>query len=206
MAHEQHDHHDEPEQPEHHHTHEHDHAAMTYQEAVEDHRAHKDAAFRHAPQSPIPPAERAAFAGLAYYPVDPAMEIVVPGLRPPTDDEAGERTLVTSDGQARQARLVGWLDFELDGGPQQLAAFRIGNADPDSLFVPFADATSGPETYGAGRYLDLEIEPDGSVVLDFNLAYHPFCAYAPQYSCPFPPPENRLPVRVTAGERLPAAS
>jgi len=69
--------------------------------------------------------------------------------------------------------------------------------------VPFLDATSGTETYGAGRYLDLEPEPDGTYVLDFNLAYHPYCAYSVEYSCPLTPGENRLPVRIEAGERLP---
>ncbi len=67
--------------------------------------------------------------------------------------------------------------------------------------MPFRDATSGTETYGAGRYLDLEPLPDGSYDLDFNLAYSPYCAYSPSYSCPLPPPENRLGARILAGER-----
>lgn len=75
-----------------------------------------------------------------------------------------------------------------------------------SLFVPFLDATSGSATYGAGRYLDLDPEPDGSYVLDFSLAYQPFCAYSADYSCPLTPPENRLAVSIEAGERLPAAA
>jgi uncharacterized protein (DUF1684 family) len=70
------------------------------------------------------------------------------------------------------------------------------------LFVPFLDATSGTTTYGAGRYLDLDPEADGSYVLDFNLAYQPYCAYSAAYSCPLTPHENRLAVRIEAGERL----
>ena len=69
---------------------------------------------------------------------------------------------------------------------------------------PFLDATSGHETYGAGRYLDLEPEDDGTYDLDFNLAYHPSCVYDVRFSCPLTPAENRLPVRIEAGERLPA--
>ena len=69
--------------------------------------------------------------------------------------------------------------FELGGEPRQLTAYVIDGGDGDSLFVPFLDATSGNETYGAGRYLDLEPEDDGTYVLDFNLAYHPSCVYAP---------------------------
>ena len=71
-----------------------------------------------------------------------------------------------------------------------------------SVLVPFLDATSGPRTYGAGRYLDLEPEEDGTYSLDFNLAYHPSCVYDIRFSCPLTPAENRLPIRIEAGERL----
>jgi len=81
--------------------------------------------------------------------------------------------------------------------------------DHGDLFLPFQDATSGRDTYGAGRYLEvpvLEETEDGDpllVLLDFNYAHHPFCAYNPHYSCPLPPAENRLSVRIEAGERNP---
>jgi uncharacterized protein (DUF1684 family) len=68
--------------------------------------------------------------------------------------------------------------------------------------VPFVDATSGSETYGAGRYLDIEREEDGTYSLDFNLAYHPSCVYDARFSCPLTPAENRLAVSIRAGERL----
>ena len=71
------------------------------------------------------------------------------------------------------------------------------------IFVPFADATSGEETYAAGRYLELDPTATGIYVVDFNAAYHPFCYYNEEYDCPFPPAENRLPVPIRAGERLP---
>jgi len=69
-------------------------------------------------------------------------------------------------------------------------------------FVPFLDVTSGNETYGAGRHLDVEAEWDGRYVLDFNLAYLPYCAYSPDFSCPLTPTENRLDIRIEAGERF----
>ncbi len=78
----------------------------------------------------------------------------------------------------------------------------LNDGDPAYLFVPFLDATSGTETYGAGRYLDLEPEDDGTYALDFNLAYHPSCVYDVIFSCPLTPAENRLPDRIEAGERL----
>ena len=123
------------------------------------------------------------------------------------------------------AHRAGSLRFELNGERRSLAAYVLDDASghvhaaeaaeapegqeaPDEelpgLFVPFLDATSGHETYGAGRYLDLEPEDDGTYTLDFNLAYHPSCVYDVRFSCPLTPAENRLPVRIEAGERLPA--
>src|SRR5690606_19820929 len=86
-----------------------------------------------------------------------------------------------------------------DGVAVGLTLYR----DPEGgdLFLPFQDETSGNETYGAGRYLDVTALEDGRVLLDFNYAYHPFCAYNPSYSCPMPPVENRLPAPIRAGER-----
>lgn len=100
---------------------------------------------------------------------------------------------------------MGTLAFETPAGRGTLASYTFGDpgAAEGNLFVPFRDATSGHETYGAGRYLDLEREDDGTYTLDFNVAYNPWCAYAPQFSCPLPPPENWLPFRVEAGEQDP---
>jgi hypothetical protein len=133
--------------------------------------------------------------------VDERYLIVVPGLRRPS---ASERPIVldTSDGYQRTARRVAYLDFVLEGQSLTLTGFCIGPTTPDSLFVPFIDATSGRETYRSGRYLDLEVAPDGSVVVDFNLAYNPYCAYSRAYSCPLTPAENRLLIPIRAGERL----
>ena len=94
----------------------------------------------------------------------------------------------------RRARPPQAGQWSIPGGRQEVG---------ETLFVPFLDATSGTETYGAGRYLDLEPDDDGTWTLDFNLAYHPSCVYDPRFSCPLTPAENRLPVRIEAGERLP---
>lgn len=164
-------------------------------------RQAKDAYLRTAADGPLrgPLAEPGA---LSYFSVEKQYRLVVPRLRRPT---ASDRpiALETSDGQRRIARRVGFLDFDLHGQRLALTAFSIGPTPPGSLFVPFADTTSGTETYGSGRYLDLAIEPGGSVVLDFNVAYHPYCAYSRAYSCPLTPAENRLWVPILAGERLP---
>jgi uncharacterized protein len=170
--------------------------------AIEAERAAKDEAFRHSPASPIPDEDRDAFTGLAYFPADPAYRLVGLSLSPYAGKEAEAFFMPTSTDELRRAWRTGTFRFELGGLPLSLVAYDLGNG---SLFVPFLDATSGAETYGAGRYLDLEPELDGSYTLDFNLAYFPYCAYSPYYSCPLTPAENRLPVRVEAGERLPHA-
>ena len=164
-------------------------------------RRSKDRYLRKAPSSPLRRPD-SHVQSLSYFPVDPSYRIVVAQLRRPGPDDR-PITLETSDGERRVARRVAFLDFELHGQRLRLTGFSIGPTPPGSLFVPFADVTNGHETYGSGRYLDLEVEPNGSVVVDFNLAYHPYCAYSNGYSCPLTPPENRLQVPVLAGERLP---
>jgi uncharacterized protein (DUF1684 family) len=100
-------------------------------------------------------------------------------------------------------RRVGTLEFTLNGQPLSLTAFVSASSPTvDRLFVPFNDLTSGTETYGAGRYLDLDRTASGMYAMDFNVAYNPYCYYNPTYVCPLPPPENRLKVRIEAGEKI----
>src|SRR5207253_7462228 len=107
----------------------------------------------------------------------------------------------TTDGQLRDAERAGTFAFEIDGAPHRLTAYTFEGSGTESVFVPFLDATSGSESYGAGRYLDIDREGDGTYALDFNLAYHPSCVYDPRFSCPLTPAEHRLPIRIEAGER-----
>ena len=180
----------------------HDHDA-DYVAEVEGERARKDAWFRASPSSPLPHEARHDFTGLPYFPVDPSLRFEDLTLEPYAGDEPSAFQIPTSDGQLRPAHRAGTFDFELDGTPGRLTAYVLDGGQGDALFVPFLDATSGHETYGAGRYLDVEAEFDDTYVLDFNLAYHPYCVYADTYSCPLTPAENRLPTRIEAGERLP---
>jgi uncharacterized protein (DUF1684 family) len=180
----------------------HEHRPITYEEAVSGFRADKDAFFGSSPHSPVPEGERPAFTGLLYYGIDPDWRFEDIDLEPYAGDEPSDFQIPTSDGQLRPAHRAGVLRFERDGR-HGLTAYTFDGGDEHSLFVPFLDATSGRETYGAGRYLDLEPEDDGTYSIDFNLAYHPSCVYDPRYSCPLTPAENRLPMRVEAGERLP---
>jgi uncharacterized protein len=164
-------------------------------------RADKDRFMRESDESPVPPAARAAFPPLTYFPIDPAYR--VPASLSP--DAAGNGLeLPTSTGQRRKMRRAGTLRFTLKDQELTLAAFVDAEQnDLRRLFVPFNDITNGNETYPGGRYLDLDRTATGIYDLDFNRAYHPFCVYNSQYDCPYPPRENRLKIPVRAGERLP---
>jgi uncharacterized protein len=184
----------------------HDHAGhehVDYPQALAGYRAEKDEAFRTAHTSPIPAAEREAFTGLPYFPVDETLRFESLTLEPYAGTEPAQFQIPTSDGKLRDAERAGVFRFELDGATRSLTGYTFASGHSDSVFVPFLDLTSGTETYGAGRYLDLYPEDDGTFALDFNLAYHPSCVYDPRFSCPLTPAENRLPVRIEAGERLP---
>jgi uncharacterized protein (DUF1684 family) len=166
-------------------------------------RAVRDDLFRNHPQSPVPASEREGFAGLAYYDHDPAARVTAAVV--PAEPERFE--VPASVGEALAFVRFGYAEFRLDGADHRLELYWL-DAYGGGLFVPFADATSGSETYGAGRYLldtvkgaDLGTE-DGRLVLDFNLAYNPSCSYDPSWACPLAPPANRLPLAVRAGERL----
>jgi len=112
--------------------------------------------------------------------------------------------LPTSDGLEKKYLEYGLAKFELNDEPCELLILEIMEDGPyrGTLFLAFADATSARETYGAGRYLDVKKIPGASsVTLDFNQAYNPYCAYAANYSCPFPPKENVLKTAIQAGEK-----
>lgn len=175
---------------------------LSYAEELAAARADKDRMLRESAQSPVPPDKRATFPALNYYPLDESY-IVPAELKPPA--RGGDQVIVmpTSTGQQRQMRRAGTLEFSLHGAPLRLSAFSdIESPVANRLFVPFGDLTNRKETYAGGRYMDLDPTTTGLYEIDFNKAYSPYCAYNPQYDCPFPPAENRLKVEVRAGEKL----
>lgn len=160
-------------------------------------RRRKDEAFAQAEQSPLTDDQKADFRGLSYYDDNPDLIVTAP-LESVEDTDPF--TVTTSTGQEVVYRRVGRIRFEVDGRPVALTLLSSGHG---GLFLPFRDATSGKETYGAGRYIDLHEHAHlgDTVTVDFNLAYNPYCAYNDAYSCPLPPPENWLDVPIRAGER-----
>jgi len=165
---------------------------------IEEFREMKDRYFETAHDSPIPHEERHRFKGLKYYPVDLKYRFRVKLNR----FERPERvTMGTSTGETRSLLRAGYFESDVDGVTVSANAYKSGGLQDHSLFIPFRDKTSGKETYGAGRYIDLEEQPGDIYDLDFNLAYSPSCAYNPNYSCPLPPVENWLGVEIKAGEK-----
>lgn len=178
-------------------------AERPWAEQIAADRAEKDRLFRESAESPLPADRKPDFAGLSYFAIDEAYRVPASLVAAPADRRATVK-MPTSTGQMRDMVRVGRLTFTLKGQPLQLSAFvEASQPRVNRLFVPFSDLTTARETYAGGRYLDLTRSPSGLYDLDFNRAYHPYCLYNPAYDCPFPPPENRLPAAVRAGERLP---
>jgi uncharacterized protein len=157
--------------------------------------------FMRSARSPLLGPARTGFQGLRFHPYNPALEVhAVLEM----DDNRKTLILANTDGSESVYERVGWFGFVLDGQAVRLTGFaRQGTvaADilPNSLFVPFQDASSGQETYAGGRYLEAHLE-NGSVLANFNFAYNPFCAYAEGWACPIPPTENSLLLPIRAGE------
>ena len=169
-----------------------------YAQRIASERTEKDQSFSQK-DDPIPQSKKASLLPLAYFPIDPAYD--VPASLTPSDDQ----TIIdmpTSTGAPRKMRKAGTLTFSLKGQPLSITAFYDLTGSPEHLSVMFSDMTSGTETYAAGRYLDLDRNPQGIYELDFNRAYHPYCYYNATYECPYPPPENRLKIPIRAGERM----
>lgn len=156
-------------------------------------RRGKDDFFRSHPDSPLTADQRRSFAGLRYFPANPALDLAL-NLEP--YEPATEVEIQTTTGEVRIYERFGRIAFTVDGRRVGLTVYR----SEDELFLPFADSLAGSETYGAGRYLEPEPLADGRLHVDFNLAYNPYCAYNPRWSCPITPAENRLPVAIRAGE------
>jgi hypothetical protein len=158
-------------------------------------RLAKDDFFRQDTESPLTAEQRRNFAGLSYFPEDPNLRLEISPLEFPK----GERiTMQTSTGDEQIYDRHSRFHFQVEGSPAELTIYK----GPNGFFLPFIDAMAGTETYPAGRYLEPEPLPGGRFLVDFNLAYNPYCAYNANWSCPLTPFENRLKVPIRAGEKL----
>ena len=164
--------------------------------ALDQMRRMKDQSFATDPYSPIPPEDRGTFSGLDYFPENEALSFIVE-----IDELAQQNTITiqTSTGDAVTYNQFGQAKFTIEGQVQHLTVYQ--SPEHYELFLPFMDGTTGTESYGGGRYVDVQPLGGNKYEIDFNHAYNPFCAYSPQWSCPIPPAENRLQVRIEAGEK-----
>lgn len=165
---------------------------------IADFRVHKDDYFRDGANSPLDPDDIERFTGLDYFPENPelAFALEVAPLQP------GEEEIVlleTSDDLIVEFARAGTVTFPI--GSETVTLTVLKDLDRGRHFLPFRDATSGETTYELGRYLDPQTNRDGLLLVDFNYAYNPYCAYGEGWSCPIPPLENRLNIAINAGEK-----
>lgn len=157
------------------------------------------------PKKTILPAEKLALlqeaGGLPFYPIDDAYRVVATFKRY-TNPEVIQ--MKTSSAVIKEFAVFGLATFQLKGETHELTLYKSTRAIMpleyrNSMFLPFRDETSGKETYGGGRYMDIQIPEGNQLVIDFNKAYHPYCAYTDGYSCPMVPTVNHLDVAILAG-------
>ena len=164
-------------------------------------RESKDRFFAKYSQSPLSFEDRKRFKGLDYFPPDSAYRFE---LELHEHEEKKVVRMAYTKGQEQDFLRWGEFRFKVGGEEQAIQAYKRNLAE-ERLFILFRDATSGKETYGAGRYLDLEPDRDqtaeGKWILDFNKAYNPWCVYSKDYTCPLVPQENWLEVPIHAGEK-----
>jgi len=166
---------------------------------IEGFRKEKDSYLESDPDSPIPAEDRLGFKGLKYFSANQDYRV---RARLTKSGKPEVISMTTSKGTVKPYVEYGLFNFQLQGKTLELHAYKAADDPHDhSLFVPFTDETSRKESYGAGRYLDIEENSSTDYVLDFNLAYNPYCAYNENYVCPFPGRENKLPIAIRAGEK-----
>lgn len=158
-------------------------------------RAEKDEFFGNHPQSPLTREQRKDFHGLNYFPENDSLRLEVK-----VDEFETKQTfeMQTSTGDVQIYEKFGKFNFDVDGEQVELTIYQSQHG----FFLPFVDALAGKETYPAGRYLEPVPLPGGYFIVDFNVAYNPYCAYNEMWSCPITPAENRLAVAIRAGEKL----
>jgi len=161
----------------------------------------KDQFFKTHERSPLSPSEKRYFNGLKYYPFNPNYVFYgkIERFNFNINNPKYYATFPTNKGTNKRYIRYGKFLFTLDGKERSLEIYKsiLG----DILFIPLKDQTNGKETYEGGRYIDAEILPNYQMILDFNMAYNPSCAYNDKFVCVLPPKENVLDIPIRAGEK-----
>ncbi len=171
--------------------------SLEYSSRLKQERLAKDKFFKENDESPIE--KKSEFKGLQYFDITDSFKVAA---KLEIEKTEKKYPITTTDSKADTLIKYGVAKFTLGGKTNQLTIFKTENSR--LFFLPFRDLTSGKQTYGGGRYLDIP-QSDmlaNKVVLDFNLAYQPYCAYNFSYICPVPPSENTLQIAISAGEKL----
>lgn len=173
----------------------------SYLTKIQSHRNDLNTQFKDKEHSPLTPQDRKKFKALAFFPIDSTYRVTATFTRAA---DTPPFKMKTSTDRLPEYQLYGTLTFDLHGKKQVLEVYqslrlRVQEKYSNNLFLPFTDETSGAESYGGGRYLDVKIPKGNTLVLDFNKAYNPYCAYSYRYSCPIPPAQNHIQFPVKAG-------
>lgn len=158
-------------------------------------RAEKDEFFKSHPQSPLVSEQKQEFTGLIYFPENEALRLEV---KVELLDDGQPVQIQTTSGGVQVYFRHGRFRFSVDGQDAELTIYRSEHG----YFLPFVDSLAGDETYPAGRYLEPEELPGNRFLVDFNIAYNPYCAYNEMWSCPITPADNRIKVPIRAGEKI----
>ncbi len=180
-------------------------AQLTEEETLE-HRTEHEAEIRDTANHMLDSLERAEWQGLDYFDFNTTYQITARFKK----KKGRKFEMPTSTDRLPVYRRYGYLYFTIDSVQHRLTVYQnmaLSKREgfEDYLFIPFRDATKGQETYGGGRYLDVRIPDSKEILIDFNQAYNPYCAYSHRYSCPIPPQENTLDIPIRAGEKIPLA-
>ncbi len=178
--------------------------SVAYQEEIATFQHELNEEYADPKTSPLKRKELSSFSGLPFFPADAKYRVEAKFVRTP---DSKPFKMKTSNGKMPIYEKYGEAHFEIAGETYQQNIYqnhqlRETEEYRDYLFIPFTDLSSANETYGGGRYLDLRIPESDKIILDFNKAYNPYCAYNDKYSCPIPPRENSLPIAIRAGVRL----
>lgn len=170
-----------------------------YIEKIEKERERQFKYIRFNVESPLTEEQKAGFTTLTFYEINPAYKIKAKLI---PIEEKKVREVPLTDGSKEKYIEHSYAEFEMGGKTNSLLLLQsVKESDMRNFFLAFADETSGRETYGGGRYLNVRQDGKNSITIDFNLAYNPYCAYNPEYACPLPPKENLLTIPIEAGEK-----
>ena len=178
-----------------------DSKTKSYIQEIRKHRYEKNIEFADKKTTPLTKKDFKKFSSLSFFPIDSSYRIEAKFV---LNENPVLFEMPTTTSRLPIYKTYGTATFNLNGKTHELQVYQnqelILNPEyKDHLFVPFTDSTNGNESYGGGRYIDTTFPKDGIILLDFNKAYNPYCAYNDRYSCPIPPKENHLDIAIKAG-------